>query len=86
MLSSTDARVKRNRKSTQTATGADLTLQQMRLLTAEQVSHLCSVDRSTVWRWAARVDNALPAVRIGKRCTRFRACDVLAFIEGAMNG
>ena len=58
----------------------------VRLLRAREVAALLGVDRATVWRWVSRVENALPVVRFGSRCSRFRLCDVEAFVEANAGG
>ena len=64
---------------------SDPAMGRVRCLRASEVSALLGVDTSTVWRWVARVENALPCIRFGPRCTRFRVKDVAAFIEANAN-
>lgn len=87
MIASKDGRAKRKPKRKQTTAGDKPTFNQPKLLyRATEVAHLCSVDVSTVWRWARRIKKPLRAVRIGARCTRFRADDLQRFIAEAMHG
>ena len=89
MVNRDGSRAKGNSKDAQAqaTAGKKAGFNQPKLLyRAVEVAHLCSVSISSVWRWTQRVNNALPVVRISPRCTRFKAEDVKAFIEGAMNG
>jgi len=49
------------------------------LLTVEQVAQLLGVSRFYVWDHVRRKRPLIPAVRISKRCTRFRREDIREF-------
>ncbi len=57
-----------------------------KLLTVYQVAELLGVHVTTVWRLTQRVENALPVVRFGERCTRFRLTDLERFIANGAGG
>jgi excisionase family DNA binding protein len=52
------------------------------LLCVEEVAELLACSRRLVWRLAS--EGALPRVKLGPRCVRFRRADVEALVENSM--
>jgi len=49
-----------------------------KLLTIRETARVCGVSPKTVFAWTR--SGELPAIRLGKRCVRYRPCDLDAFI------
>ncbi|MDR1085573.1 MAG: AlpA family phage regulatory protein [Deltaproteobacteria bacterium] len=51
------------------------------LLTVVQVASIFGIAKSTVWNWAKRLDGFPKPIKLGKRITRWKKADILAYIE-----
>lgn len=58
----------------------DNTLSKSALLRLPAVLQLIPVSKSTWWAWVAAAKAPAP-VRLGERCTAWKAADIQAFIE-----
>jgi len=53
------------------------------LLKQQTVSNICGMSRSTLYTKMSEVPPTFPQpIRLGKRCTRWRAGDIKAYLQG----
>jgi excisionase family DNA binding protein len=57
---------------------AEVSMEEEKLLTMQQVGDLIGVDRSTVYNWKRK--GLLPYYKIGRRAVRFKLAEILQWL------